>query len=116
MHSEASKDQQGTERSLGGLDCPGDSPKGGKLRYAIVQQVRELSDGEVEWTDGMLYPILHRMESEGWVVSRWGLSETGRKCKYYRLEPAALPVIQNERKQWETVHLILNSLWTPQPT
>ena len=90
--------------------------KGESYGYAIVQQVRELSDGEVEWTDGMLYPILHRMESEGWVASRWGLSETGRKRKYYRLEPATLPVIQNERKQRETVHLILNRLWTPQPT
>jgi DNA-binding PadR family transcriptional regulator len=89
--------------------------KGESYGYAIVQQVRELSDGEVEWTDGMLYPILHRMESEGWVSARWGESETGRKRKYYRLEPAALPVIQNERKQWETVHLILNRLWTTQP-
>ncbi len=56
--------------------------KGESYGYAIVQQVRELSDGEVEWTDGMLYPILHRKESEGWVASRWGLSETGRKRKY----------------------------------
>lgn len=89
--------------------------KGESYGYAIVQQVRELSEGEVEWTDGMLYPILHRMESEGWVSARWGVSETGRKRKYYRLEPAALPVIQNERKQWETVHLILNRLWTTRP-
>ena len=81
--------------------------------YAIVQRVRELSHNEVEWTDGMLYPILHRLEAEGLISARWGESETGRKRKYYRLEPAAAEVIEDERRQWTTIHRILTGLWAP---
>ena len=83
--------------------------------YAIVQKVRELSGGEVEWTDGMLYPILHRLEADGLIVARWGESETGRKRKYYQLTPKARPVMEGDRKQWQTVHAILNRLWVPAP-
>ena len=53
--------------------------------YAILQRVRELSGGRMEWTDGMLYPVLHRLERRGFIRSRWGTSENGRRRKYYRL-------------------------------
>jgi PadR family transcriptional regulator, regulatory protein PadR len=79
--------------------------------YAIIQKVSELSAGEVEWTDGMLYPILHRLESDGLITARWGESETGRKRKYYQLTAQSRPVMEDERKQWQTVHGILNRLW-----
>ncbi len=79
--------------------------------YAIVQKVRELSVGEVEWTDGMLYPILHRLEADALITARWGESETGRKRKYYRLTPQALPVMEDDRRQWQTVDAIFNRLW-----
>ena len=79
--------------------------------YAIVQKVRELSGGEVEWTDGMLYPILHRLEADGLIGARWGESETGRKRKYYQLTAEARPVMQDDRRQWQTVNAILQGLW-----
>jgi DNA-binding PadR family transcriptional regulator len=79
--------------------------------YAIVQKVRELSGGEVEWTDGMLYPILHRLEADGLIVARWGASETGRKRKYYQLTTQAQPVMEDDRRQWQTVNAILQGLW-----
>jgi len=79
--------------------------------YAIVQKVRELSGGEVEWTDGMLYPILHRLEADGLIGARWGESETGRKRKYYRLTAQARPVMEDDRRQWQTVNAILHGLW-----
>jgi DNA-binding PadR family transcriptional regulator len=79
--------------------------------YAIVQRVKELSAGEVEWTDGMLYPILHRLEADGLITARWGESESGRKRKYYRLTAEARPVMEDDRKQWLTVHAILQRLW-----
>jgi len=80
--------------------------------YAIVQKVRELSGGEVEWTDGMLYPILHRLEADGLIVARWGESETGRKRKYYQLTPLARPVMEDVHRQWQTIHAIVNRLWS----
>jgi DNA-binding PadR family transcriptional regulator len=79
--------------------------------YAIVQKVRELSGGEVEWTDGMLYPILHRLEADGLIAARWGESETGRKRKYYQLTAQARPVLEDGRRQWLTVHAVLSRLW-----
>ena len=80
--------------------------------YAIVQKVRELSGGEVEWTDGMLYPILHRLQADGLIAARWAQSETGRKRKYYQLTAEAHPVMNEDRRQWRTVQAILDRLWT----
>ena len=79
--------------------------------YAIVQKVRELSGGEVEWSDGMLYPILHRLQADGLIDARWGLSETGRKRKYYQLTAEAYPVMNEDRRRWRTVQAILDQLW-----
>ncbi|MCX6859437.1 MAG: PadR family transcriptional regulator [Verrucomicrobia bacterium] len=79
--------------------------------YAIVQKVRELSGGEVEWTDGMLYPILHRLQADGLIAARWAQSETGRKRKYYQLTAEAHPVMNDDRRQWRTVQAILDRLW-----
>ena len=53
--------------------------------YAILKRVSELSGGHLQWTDGMLYPVLHRLERLGYVSARWGASETGRRRKYYRI-------------------------------
>ena len=53
--------------------------------YAILQRVRELSGGRMEWTDGMLYPVLHRLERLGHVEARWEVAESGRRRKYYRI-------------------------------
>src|SRR5947209_13186750 len=68
--------------------------------YAILERVRALSDGAVEWTDGMLYPVLHRLEGNGYVASRWGASETGRRRKYYALKPAGRAALTDQKAQW----------------
>lgn len=89
--------------------------EGESYGYAIIQRVQELSGGDIEWTDGMLYPILHRLEAEGLVRARWGESESGRRRKYYRLEPAARAAIAEERRQWNVVNLLLARLWESNP-
>ena len=55
--------------------------RGESYGYALIQDIRELSGDELQWTDGMLYPVLHRMEENGLIQSRWGESENGRKRK-----------------------------------
>jgi PadR family transcriptional regulator, regulatory protein PadR len=62
--------------------------RGDSYGYAIIQRVHELSDGQLEWTDGMLYPILHRLEEQRLVESYWQEAESGRKRKYYRIRDA----------------------------
>jgi DNA-binding PadR family transcriptional regulator len=83
--------------------------------YAIIQRVRELSGGHLEWTDGMLYPVLHRLEDEGLIASEWRLSETGRRRKYYRLNRDGKRALEAERKEWLIVHQTLEQLWKPRP-
>src|SRR4051812_14482267 len=79
--------------------------------YAIIQRVRELSDEELRWTDGMLYPILHRLEKEGLIKSEWQNSESGRERKYYSLTSAGRKARKQEQTDWLTVHNTLAKLW-----
>ena len=59
--------------------------EGDSYGYAILKRVRELSRGRMEWTDGMLYPVLHRLERLGFIEAHWEKSESGRRRKYYRI-------------------------------
>jgi DNA-binding PadR family transcriptional regulator len=81
--------------------------KGPSYGYAIIQEVRELSGGELEWSEGMLYPVLHRLEDEELIASYEERGENGRKRKYYRLAAAGRRALQDERKKWDMVHAIL---------
>jgi DNA-binding PadR family transcriptional regulator len=79
--------------------------------YEIIQQVRQLSGGEIEWSDGMLYPVLHRLERDGLIQSEWKESETGRERKYYSVTSTGRKTLNVERRQWLTVHKTLCKLW-----
>jgi PadR family transcriptional regulator, regulatory protein PadR len=79
--------------------------------YAIIQRVRELSGGRMEWTDGMLYPVLHRLERLGHIEARWEVAETGRRRKYYRITPQGRTQLAEERRQWQAVDATLRSIW-----
>ena len=85
--------------------------EGESYGYAILQRVRSLSDGDIEWTDGMLYPVLHRLEAQGYVRSRWGESETGRQRKYYALQTGGRKALAEQKEQWQVVLATLNKLW-----
>jgi PadR family transcriptional regulator PadR len=89
--------------------------EGENYGYALIQRVRELSGGRIEWTEGMLYPVLHWMEKEDLIESEWREAETGRKRKYYRLRKEGRKALQEEKQQWLTVHETLIKLWQPQP-
>ncbi|HZF68932.1 MAG TPA: helix-turn-helix transcriptional regulator [Gemmatirosa sp.] len=79
--------------------------------YAILQRVRELSRGRMEWTDGMLYPVLHRLERLGHVEARWEVAESGRRRKYYRLTAEGRAQLAEERRQWQAVDATLRAVW-----
>ena len=79
--------------------------------YAIIQRVRELSGGRIEWTDGMLYPVLHRLERLGHVEARWETAETGRKRKYYRITSEGRAQLAEDRRQWQAVDSTIRGLW-----
>ena len=89
--------------------------EGESYGYEIIQKVRELSGGEIEWSDGMLYPVLHRMERDGLIESEWKLADNGRERKYYRLSSEGHDALKTERHQWLAVHNTLARLWNIQP-
>ena len=79
--------------------------------YAILQRVREVSGGQIAWTDGMLYPVLHRLERLGLVEARWEVAESGRRRKYYAITPSGRAQLAEERRQWGVVDATLRSIW-----
>ncbi len=88
--------------------------RGESYGYAIIQEVREQSGGALEWSEGMLYPVLHRMQKDKLIIASWKTGENGRKRKYYRLSAAGTRAIEKERTQWFAVHDTLAKFWGTQ--
>ncbi len=80
--------------------------------YEILQHVVALSRGQVEWSEGMLYPVLHRLEREELVAARWETADSGRRRKYYRLTSRGKKRLQQDRASWLAVHGALTQAWT----
>jgi PadR family transcriptional regulator, regulatory protein PadR len=89
--------------------------EGDSYGYAIIKRVRDLSGGRMQWTDGMLYPVLHRLEKQGLVKSYMDTSETGRARKYYRLKKEGTQALAEHKSQWLLVHNTLRQLWETRP-
>jgi len=85
--------------------------EGDSYGYAIIKRVTQLSGGHLQWTDGMLYPVLHRLERQGHVASKWCASENGRKRKYYRITKAGRSQLAAKRQHWQVVDDTLRGIW-----
>ena len=83
--------------------------EGESYGYAIIKRVDELSGGRLQWTDGMLYPVLHRLERNGLVEAKWGKSETGRRRKYYQLTDLGSQELGRQQRQWQVVNETLRA-------
>ena len=83
--------------------------EGESYGYAIIKRVDELSGGQLQWTDGMLYPVLHRLERNGLVEATWGESESGRRRKYYRITDEGSEELANQQRQWRVVNETLRA-------
>ena len=82
--------------------------------YELIQEVQRLSADKIKWTDGRLYPVLHRMEDDGWIKSRWVEMENGRKRKYYSIRRGGRQALKEKREQWTVISLVLSGLWKGQ--
>lgn len=93
--------------------------EGESYGYAIQKRIDELSGGVMEWTDGMLYPLLHRLERLGFVEARWDAKEGARRRKYYSITAGGRAELQEQRRQWDVVasamQNALHALITPPP-
>ena len=79
--------------------------------YAILKRINELSGGQLDWTEGLLYPLLHRLEHLGYVESNWRSVTGERRRKYYRVTNAGLDELAEQRRQWDTVVDALKEIW-----
>ncbi|MGD2092533.1 MAG: helix-turn-helix transcriptional regulator [Candidatus Aminicenantes bacterium] len=84
--------------------------------YQIIKRVKQVSGGELQWSDGMLYPVLQRLEKEGYITSQWKLSEEGRHRKYYQITGTGVKELESDQRQWLKVHHALTRLWEPLPS
>ncbi len=86
--------------------------EGESYGYALLKQINELSGGKLEWTDGLLYPLLHRLERLGHVESAWQTPAGGRRRKYYRITEQGRAELAEQGRQWATVVEALRGVWS----
>ena len=79
--------------------------------YAILKRVRVLSGGDLEWTDGMLYPLLHRLSRLGYVTTEWRTPPEARRRKYYAITHEGRAALAAQQQQWVAVTRALNDVW-----
>jgi transcriptional regulator len=74
---------------------------GGALHgYAIAQRIHAISENGLRIEEGSLYPALHRMTNEKWLRADWGITETNRKARFYRITPAGQRQLREEERRW----------------
>lgn len=84
--------------------------------YAIIEHVKQVTRGQIEWTTSTLYPVLHSLENDGLLNSRWEASPDGPRRKYYQLTPRGRKTMAREKQQWLSVHDALTELWSEGPS
>ena len=85
--------------------------EGENYGYAILKLVRELSGGELQWTDGMLYPLLHRLGRLGYVTTEWRTPPDERRRRYYAITEDGRAALAEQQRQWATVTRALGDVW-----
>ena len=85
--------------------------QGKSYGYLIIQKIKEISGGKLQWSDGMLYPVLHKLEKDGLIRSEWVLSEESRPRKYYEITEKGKKELLFEKEQWLQVNTVLGKIW-----
>ena len=81
--------------------------------YGIAQRIHQSVDDLIKIEDGSLYPALYRMEERGSIKSEWGVSENGRRAKYYKLTPAGRKQLARERANWDRISQAIDRVLQP---
>lgn len=90
--------------------------QGNSYGYLIIKKIKELSGGQMEYSDGMLYPVLHRLEKEKLIESKWTMDNGSRPRKYYEITELGKQELIEEQSQWAQVNAVLDTLWNPKTT
>ena len=79
--------------------------------YKILTTIKLLTDGGWNWYEGFLYPVLHKLERDKLIKSRWVDMENGRRRKYYQITDMGLTALQKEKEEWKFVDGTLHKIW-----
>lgn len=90
--------------------------QGSSYGYLIIKKIKKMSGGKMEFSDGMLYPVLHRLEKDGLIQSKWSISDDTRPRKYYEITEVGKQALIEEKEQWLEVHSVLEKLWNVKPS
>jgi PadR family transcriptional regulator PadR len=86
--------------------------QGNSYGYLIIKKIKEISGGAMKYSDGMLYPVLHRLEKDGLIKSNWVMdSDSIRPRKYYEITDLGKEALIVEKAQWLQVNTVLNHIW-----
>jgi transcriptional regulator len=85
---------------------------GPKHGYAIGKWIRDSTDGSLLVRDGVLYPVLHRLERRQLLDEEWGLTETNREAKFYRLTAEGRRQLRTETARWREYARVMNLVLT----
>lgn len=80
--------------------------------YEIIQSIRTISKGNIEWQEGSLYPILKKLEKKELVRSRWSQGITGKKRKYYSITMKGANELGVYKYQWMLANKVMSDLWS----
>ncbi len=83
--------------------------------YGLSQAIRAQSGDVLQVETGSLYPALHRMERQGWIVSKWAQTEQKQRAKFYRITAEGKKQLARDRSKWETMVAAIGSIMTPTP-
>jgi transcriptional regulator len=75
--------------------------------YRIARRIEQVSGDTLKLSQGAIYPALIRLEQEGWIRAKWGLSETNRKVKFYSLTRAGTKQLEAEVQKWEQANALV---------
>ena len=81
--------------------------------YAIAKRIRDWSKGDLQIEDGSLYPALNRMLLKGWLKAEWGVTDTNRRARFYRLTPAGRKQLTAQTARWEQVVRAIGRILKP---
>ena len=90
--------------------------QGKSYGYFIIQRIKDISGGKMAWSDGMLYPVLHRLEKDRLIRSEWIMSQESRPRKYYEITEKGKKSLLQEKQQWVQVNSVLNKIWNLEST
>lgn len=78
--------------------------------WGISERVRQVSRDVLQIQQGSLYPALHRLERQGWIRAKWGVSDNNRRAKYYELTPTGQRQLEDESTSWRTLSTAIESI------